>query len=202
MEIWEEIISDAERGACRLVVEYGDRLLTAAQRITQNAADAEDLVFRTFSHAVRKIETYNGSSAFFSWIYSIMLNFRRSDLRRKAANALDFMDELPDGQDPGPDPAELLVMRSSAELVRKAVDALPETLRTTLILHYYEDYGVSAIAALMNVPVGTVKFRLHEARRQMARWLVQTEFKDRASYNNGDERRKRQFRQDDKGGAS
>jgi len=194
MEIWEEIISDAEKGARRLVVEYGDRLLTAAQRITQNAADAEDLVFRTFSHAILKIETYNGRSAFFSWIYAIMLNFRRSDLRRKAANVLDFMDELPEGQDPSPDPAEQLAMGSSAELVRKAIDALPETLRTTVVLHYYEDNGVSAIASLMNVPVGTVKFRLHEARRQMARWLVQTEFKDRASYICGDEGRNRQFR--------
>ena len=49
MEIWEEIAFDRERGAKRLVAELGDRLLTAAYQITQNAADAEDLVFRTFS---------------------------------------------------------------------------------------------------------------------------------------------------------
>jgi len=194
MEIWEEINADAEKGARRLVAEYGDRLLTAALHITQNAADAEDLVFRTFSHVVRKIGTYTGSSAFFSWVYSIMLNMRRSDLRRKAANMLDFVDALPEGQDPSPDPAELLALNSSAELVRKAIGMLPETLRVPLVLYYFEDNGVASIAALTGVPVGTVKYRLHEARRRMARWLVQTEFKDCASNLDGDEERRRQVR--------
>ena len=192
MEIWEEIITDEEKGARRLVAEYGDRLFAATRHITQNAADAEDLVYRTFSHAIEKIKAYNGKCAFFSWIYAIMLNFRRSDLRRKAANALDFMEELPEKDDLGPDPAEALAADSSAELIRRSIGLLPEDLRVPLVLYYYEDNSVSAIAALLGIPVGTVKYRLHEARRRMARWLVQTEFKDQALYNVGDGKRKRQ----------
>lgn len=178
MEIWEEIITDAEKGARRLVVEYGSRLLSAAWHITQNAADAEDLVFRTFAQVIRKIRKYNGDCAFFSWIYAILLNLRRTDLRRKAANALDFMEEVPESVDPAPDPVEALVTTSSAELVRQAVHTLPETLRTVLVLHYYEDYGVSAIAEMLAIPIGTVKYRLYEARRRLAQLLVQTELKD------------------------
>ena len=188
MEIWEEIAFDRERGTKRLVAELGDRLLTAAFQITQNSADAEDLVFRTFSQVIAKIDQYNGRSAFFTWIYRILLNFRRMDLRRKGANALVFMDELPETEDPAPDPAEALALDSSAADVRAGVARLPEPLRETVVLHYFEGMNVSEVAAVAAIPVGTVKYRLFEARKQLARFLVQTNFRNAASNQNGGEK--------------
>ena len=185
MEIWEEIAFDRERGAKRLVAELGDRLLTAAFQITQNSADAEDLVFRTFAQVIAKIGQYNGRSAFFTWIYRILLNFRRMDLRKKGANALVFMDELPEAEDPTPDPAEALALDSSAAEVRSGVARLPEPLREAVVLHYFEGLNVSEIAAVARIPVGTVKYRLFEARRQLARFLIQTNFRNAASKQNG-----------------
>lgn len=82
MEIWEEIVFDRERGAKRLVAELGDRLLTASFQITQNSADAEDLVFRTFSQVIAKVGQYDGRSAFFTWIYRILLNLKGAVSRR------------------------------------------------------------------------------------------------------------------------
>ena len=185
MEIWEEIAFDRERGAKRLVAELGDRLLTAAYQITQNSADAEDLVFRTFSQVIAKIGQYDGRSAFFTWIYRILLNFRRMDLRKKGANALVFMEELPETEDPAPDPAEALALDSSAAEVRAGVARLPEPLREAVVLRYFDGLSVSEIAALAEVPVGTVKYRLFEARKQLARYLVQTNFRQSASKQNG-----------------
>ena len=185
MEIWEEIAFDRERGAKRLVGELGDRLLTAAFQITQNSADAEDLVFRTFSQVIAKVGQYDGRSAFYTWIYRILLNFRRMDLRKKGANALVFMDELPETVDPTPDPAEALALDSSAAEVRAGVARLPEPLREAVVLHYFEGLNVSEIAALAEIPVGTVKYRLFEARKQLARYLVQTNFRNSASKRNG-----------------
>ena len=189
MEIWEEIAFDHERGAKRLVAELGDRLLTAAFHITQNSADAEDLVFRTFSQGIAKVGQYDGRSAFFTWIYRILLNFRRMDLRKKGANALVFMDQLPETEDPTPDPAEALAIDSSAAEVRAGVARLPEPLREAIVLHYFEGLGVSEIAAVVEVPVGTVKYRLFEARKQLARYLVQTNFRKAASNQNGGKER-------------
>ena len=88
MDIWNEIAENADSGAKRLVAEYGDRLFTAACRIVQCDSDAEDLVFRTFERAILKIDKYDGRSQFFSWLYSVMLNFRRMDLRRKAQESV------------------------------------------------------------------------------------------------------------------
>ena len=181
MEIWEEIAFDRERGAKRLVAELGDRLLTAAYQITQNASDAEDLVFRTFSQVIAKVGQYDGRSAFHTWIYRILINFRRMDLRKKGANALVFMEQLPESPDPTPDPAEKLALESSAAEVRAGVAGLPEPLRETVVLHYFEGLNVSEIAAVAAIPVGTVKYRLFEARKQLARILVQTNFRNAAS---------------------
>ena len=174
MEVWKEIALDGERGAQRLVAEFGDRLLNAAVQITQNYADAEDLVFRTFTQVIKKISQYDGRSAFFTWIYRILVNFRRMDLRKKGVNTLVYMDELPETEDLAPDPAEVFALLSSAEEVRLAVGRLAEPLREVIVFRYFEDMDVSEIARVLSIPVGTVKYRLFEARRQLARSLTQT----------------------------
>ena len=181
MAIWEKIAADPQAGAESLVAEYGDRLLTAACHITQNAADAEDLVFRTLARVVERISLYDGRSAFFSWIYAVMLNFRRMDLRKKGANALVFKEDIPEGEDPAPNPAELLALKSDFATVRAAVAELPETLRTVVVLHYFEDMDVSEIARLTESPLGTVKYRLHRARKELSDKLVPTFCKHAAS---------------------
>ena len=174
MEIWEEIADDALAGAERLVAEYGDRLFTAACRIVDSNSTAEDLVFRTLEQAIAHIGQYDGRSQFFSWLYSIMLNFRRMDLRRRGANALVFGEELPETEDPAPDPAEALALQSDAAAIRAAVAQLAEPMRVVVVLHYFEDFDLLDIAQLLGIPLGTVKFRLHSARRTLARILVQT----------------------------
>ena len=161
MDIWDEISSDRDSGAKRLVAEYGDRLFTAAYRIVQNESEAEDLTFRTFERVILKIDQYDGRSRFFSWLYSVMLNFRRMDLRRKGANSLVFDGDIPDTEDPTPDPGEASAITDDADAVRNAIARLPESLRTVVVLHYFDDLPLSEIGKVLSVPLGTVKFRLH-----------------------------------------
>ena len=149
--------------------------------MTQNRADAEDLVFRTFSQVVSKIDSYAGRSAFFTWVYRILLNFRRMDLRKKGAEALVLTDDLPDGEDPAPDPAEALALRASAAEVRAAVAQLPETLRTAVVLRYFEELDVAQVADALAISVSAAKVRLFAARKRLARLLVLTDFRKGAS---------------------
>ena len=82
MEVWQEIAKNAEHGAERLVAEYGDRLYAAATLLCRNNGDAEELVFRTLAQAVGKIRQYKPSGDFFSWLYTILLNFYRMEGRK------------------------------------------------------------------------------------------------------------------------
>ena len=182
MEIWEDIAVNAENGAKRLVTEYGDRLFSAAVRICGNDCDAEALVFRTLSHAIAKIGQYDKRSSFFSWLYSVLANFHRMDMRKKGSTALVFCDELPEERDVAPNPAELLDFNAEAEIVRAATAQLPEPLREIIVLRYFEDMSLREISALLKLPLTTVKFRLHFAKRKLRAKLKLTFQGETVSY--------------------
>ncbi|MCR5752773.1 MAG: sigma-70 family RNA polymerase sigma factor [Kiritimatiellae bacterium] len=167
MEVWEDIAANAEAGARRLVAEYGDRLFSAAVRICGNESDAEDLVFRTLSHAIVKIRQYGNRCSFFSWLYSILANFHRMDMRKKGAAAIVLCDELPEIEDSAPNPADRLDFQTEADVVREATAQLPEPLREIIVLRYFEDLSLREISALLKLPLTTVKFRLHFAKRKL-----------------------------------
>lgn len=167
MEIWEDIAVNADDGAKRLVAEYGDRLFSAAVCICGNESDAEDLVFRTLSHAIAKIGQYGKRCSFFSWLYSILANFHRMDMRKKGSTALVFCDELPEQEDFAPNPAERLDSQTEADVVHEATAQLPEPLREIIVLRYFEDLSLREISALLKLPLSTVKFRLHFAKRKL-----------------------------------
>lgn len=182
MEIWEDIAANAEEGSKRLVAEYGDRLFSAAIRICGNDSDAEDLVFRTLSHAIAKIGKYGKRCSFFSWLYSILANFHRMDMRRKGFNALVFCDELPEREDSALNPAERLDFQTEAEIVRETTAQLPEPLREILVLRYFEDLSLREISEFLKLPLTTVKFRLHFAKRKLRAKLALTFRGETASY--------------------
>ena len=85
MEVWEEIGADTEKGAQRLVAEFWDRLFGASLVLCKEEHLAEDLVFRTFAQAIVKIDQYNASLPFWNWLYAILLNYFRADLRKMKA---------------------------------------------------------------------------------------------------------------------
>ena len=167
MPVWKLIAEDAERGAEALIEEYGTRLYATAFRLCQNENDAEDLVFRTFARVVERIGLFHGRSEFFTWMCSILVNFYHMDARRKAANALVFGEEVPERPDPRPDPSEASSADDEATILRAAVDALPDDLREAIVLHYFGEMSVPEIAKAVEVPEGTVYWRLHEGRKKI-----------------------------------
>ena len=175
MEIIVETLKrDRQEGARLLVTEYRDRLFKTAFRICGNASTAEDMVFETLMRAVDKIGTYDGKGGFFQWLYSIMMNIHKMDLRRKGANALDFSPEIPDIPDEGPDAAETLSIAEDSALLRKAVERLPLPFRTVIAFRYFEDMSVTEIAKVMGISEGTVKSRLSRAKYAIRRILSGT----------------------------
>lgn len=174
MECSEEIKKDPEAGAKWLVAEFGDRLFAVARRLGLNDYDAEDLVFRVLSQALAKIGTFDGKSSIYTWLYAIMMNFRRMDLRSRAANVLVPMAEVPESVDESPDPGEVLANISDAAALHAAVEALPETYREVVVFRYFEDLSMNDIAQILGIPCGTVRFRLCHAKRLLRAKLAPT----------------------------
>ena len=168
MEVWQEIAKNAERGAERLVAEYGDRLYAAATLLRRNNGDAEELVFRTLAQAVGKIRQFKPSGDFFSWLYTILLNFHRMELRKNRPDLVlvGSPQDLPQIAAKGNDAA--------VEEMREMVRELPPQIRETVVLKYFSGMSIEEIAAALGIPPGTVKSRLFNAKRILADRFRQT----------------------------
>jgi RNA polymerase sigma-70 factor (ECF subfamily) len=111
----------------------------------------------------------------YTWLYSILVNFWRMDLRqKKKMDILLFQDEMPDCPDERPDPAEVLAAKGDSEAIRNVVAKLPEYYRVVVVFRYFEDMTVPEITKVLRIPEGTLKFRLHKAKNMMHRKLAQT----------------------------
>ena len=174
MEIWEEIKADPNAGAKRLVVEYGDRLYDAAVRLCLDENIAQELVSRTLLRAIERIGLFQGGSTLYTWLYTILVNFWRMELRKRKSEKVTFTDDLPDRPDESPDPFEALAAKADAQAIREAVGRLPAMYRVVTVFRYFEDMTVPEIASVVGIPEGTVKFRLHKAKAMMRRQLAQT----------------------------
>ena len=170
MDIWRQIRKDREKGAERLVSEYGNRLFAAAVLLCANDHDAEELTFRTVDQAVKKIRLYDPQRSFFTWLYTILLNFYRMGHRRHRVETVPMgaAEDLPE------QPADTFgaaLSQTADDTVARAVQALSEPLREVVVLHYFADRSVEEIAVMLKVPAGTVKSRLHHAREDLIRLL-------------------------------
>ena len=171
MEVWEQIVENPESGAERLVSEYGNRLLAAATLLCRNDADAEDLVFRTFSRVIAKISSFKPNTNFYNWIYTIMINFRRMDVRHASGSPVVYVDEPPEVPDDRTPFAEIAAKADHAA-IREAVSELSDPLKEVVLLRYFEDFPLEAIAETLTLPMGTVTSRLNAAKAKLARRLA------------------------------
>jgi RNA polymerase sigma-70 factor (ECF subfamily) len=182
-----EMAQNGDRNAFTLLVKrYQDRIYNLIYRYIGNAEDAIDLTQETFIKAFVKLGEFKGNSKFYTWLYRIAVNacidFRRrqrisivhwDDMRPNEFDRLD-MDEPANsidvvGEDSNP---EAHMLKSELrQIVREAINTLPEHLRIVLILREYEDLSYEEIASIIGCRVGTVKSRLFQAREMLKRKL-------------------------------
>lgn len=178
MEIYEEIRADREMGARRMVAEYRPRLEAAARLLCGDASAAEDLVFRTFERAIFRIDEFRPTGSFYYWVYTILLNLHRMDIRRRTSRkeVVVAQDELPEVEDEAAKHSfEAFMFRGSAAAVRTAVNRLPENYREVVVLRYFEELTTPEIAKITGLPEGTVRSRLHYAKDALYAMLQDTE---------------------------
>jgi RNA polymerase sigma-70 factor (ECF subfamily) len=171
MEVWQEIIKDRERGARILVAVYKDRLFASALILCRDQHAAEELVFRTFARAIDRISSFRPNTNFYNWLYTILINFRRMDLRKEKISPVTFTDEIPEVVTEET-PFTALVAKADHAAIRAAVADLSDPLKEVVLLRYFEGLPIEEIALTLALPIGTVKSRLNYARVVLARQLA------------------------------
>lgn len=166
MDIVEELRQDREKGAKRLESEYKAGLMTLAMRFCTDQSDAEELVNRTFAEVVDGIDDYLEQSAFFGWMCQILKNLHSLDVRRKSNQCEVFSGDVPDTVDG--DAQYAIYSSLDRSIVRVAIETLEPDEREALLLHYFMDIPVKRMAKILATSEGTVKRRLHYARKALA----------------------------------
>jgi len=158
----------------RLVERHVDSAYRVARAILGNEADARDATQEAFLDAWRRRASLRDPSRFDAWLGRILVNSCREYLRGRRRRAVreitvgDLGDPMEAVAAPDPPPDD---RTAALDTLERAFDRLGGPERTILVLHHLEHRPLDQIAASLDVPVGTVKSRLHAARRKLERAL-------------------------------
>jgi RNA polymerase sigma-70 factor (ECF subfamily) len=157
-----------------LVRKYQDRLFTALVQVCGGREEAEDAAQDAFVQAYLKLTSFEGQSSFYTWLYRIAFNTAISRRRRKRPDLSIDRSREQTGNEPidGSEGAEeLLLRRERAGMVQRALGQLNTEHRAILVLREMEGCDYDEIAEILDLPVGTVRSRLHRARLQLKEHL-------------------------------
>ncbi|MDQ3446676.1 MAG: RNA polymerase sigma factor RpoE [Pseudomonadota bacterium] len=180
-DIDQQLVERVQRGDKAafdlLVVKYQRKIFRLLSRLIRDSAEIEDVAQEAFVKAYRALPNFRGDSAFYTWLYRIAINTAKNYLvsqgrRAPTSTQADIEDaETFDDGDHLRDlntPDSMLVTKQVGEAVNRAIDQLPEDLRTAIVLRELEGLSYEEIAESMQCPIGTVRSRIFRAREAIA----------------------------------
>jgi RNA polymerase sigma-70 factor (ECF subfamily) len=160
-----------------------DSLYRTALRLTRVPADAEDLVQETYLKAFRAADRFEPGTNLKAWLFTILHNTVRNRARDRARDTVAINSEAVDRAADAPPPAgggrpetpeSLLVRDTLGPELQAAIDALPAVFRQAVWLRDVEDFSYAEIAAMLDIPAGTVMSRISRGRRMLYEALKDT----------------------------
>jgi RNA polymerase sigma-70 factor (ECF subfamily) len=174
-------VQAGDRGAFDLLVlKYQHKVVKLVMRYLRDPTEAEDVAQEAFIKAYRALPQFRGDSAFYTWLYRIAINTAKNALVSRERSPISYEINL-NADDDAPDvasrlrdpdtPEGLALSEEIRSTVTAAIDALPEDLRTAIVLRELDGMSYEEIAAAMDCPVGTVRSRIFRAREAIDRRL-------------------------------
>ena len=164
----------------QLVSKYQRKLGRLLSRFIRDPAEVEDVSQEAFTKAYRALPSVRGDSAFYTWLDRSGINTAKNYLvaqGRRAPTSTEFDSEEAETFESAEQlrdintPESLLLSKQIGETVNGAIDALPEELRTAIVLREIEGLSYDEIAGMMDCPIGTVRSRIFRAREAVAQKL-------------------------------
>jgi RNA polymerase sigma-70 factor (ECF subfamily) len=155
----------------QLVLKYQDRLFNSVFHVVGHAEDARDVVQEALVQAFLKLDSFEHRSAFYTWLYRIAFNMAVAHRRRRTMAPMDRRAEASAASPAADGPAENLERKERCRQVRQALAELPADYRTVLVLREIDGCDYETIAEILELPIGTVRSRLHRGRLQLTEIL-------------------------------
>lgn len=163
-----------------LVGRFQKRVFNFAYGIAGNQDDANDVAQEAFVRVFNSIQTFRGDANFTTWIYRIVTNVYLDERKKSKSHRLTSLDEFIDLEensvsrqieDESPLPDQVAESKERNQVVRNAVNSLPDYQKVIVTLYHLHDRSYEEIAEILHLPIGTVKSRLNRARLALAEKL-------------------------------
>lgn len=160
----------------QLVTMYSKKVMTTIYYRVGNRDDAEDLAQEVFLKAYRGLQRFKGDASFSTWLYRIAHNVSASHFAFKKAKKRDgplvsiHQDNMPELEAPtqrGSRPEARMLSAEMQEAIDNAIQSLPPDMRELVVLKDIEDKPYDEISRIVDLPIGTVKSRIHRSRVQL-----------------------------------
>ena len=174
--IIEQVVNGNAAAFEALVESYQSRLFNSLIHSLGCPEEAEDVVQEAFVKAFSKLKTFKQNSSFYTWLYRIAINIAISRHRRKKPKSSLDEYRMSVGHEPVDEsnhPSKNLDLEERAAQVQAALELLSEQHRAIIVLREIDEHDYEAISELLDLPVGTVRSRLHRARNQLRTYLEQ-----------------------------
>ncbi len=160
-----------------LVEKYKNLIYQLALRMTGNYHDSEDIAQESFLKAYRSLHQYNPNYSFSSWLHKIALNTIRDKMRKKGSEINLYAHQEEDYEIKNPlftkddkltmNPEEWHVHQEYKKDLQSTINSLPLIHREIIILRHMQNLSYHEISTILNIPLNSVKVRLHRARLQL-----------------------------------
>ena len=166
-------VQKGDKGAFDLLVlKYEQKIVNLVMRYVRDPELALDISQEAFIKAYRALPRFRGDSAFYTWLYRIAVNTAKNYLAAQRRRPMDIELDMQDPDQYGlhaklketDTPEGLTISQELQEVLERAIEALPDDLRTAIILRELDGMSYEEIAQTMECPVGTVRSRIFRAR--------------------------------------
>ncbi|MGE4267600.1 MAG: sigma-70 family RNA polymerase sigma factor [Deferribacterales bacterium] len=167
--IIEKVLDGDSQAFEMLILKYQSKLFATSMNVVKNRELAEDIVQEAFMKAFMKLDSLKNREQFYPWLKRIALNIALNHFEKEKRvmdvetedDETSFFENIGSGESP----EELTLKEELHRYVRSYVDSLPDKLRVVIVLREVEDMSYEEIAEMMNIPLGTVRSRLFNARQ-------------------------------------
>ncbi len=163
-----------------LLSKYERAVFNICLRMVRNREQAEDLAQDAFMKVFSMLERYNPSYAFSSWLFKITSNLCIDSIRKRKLDTLPLDQPIQSAggefarqyESPEDDPEKKMMSRELVARLQEAIEGLPPHYRIMILLRHQQDLSYEEIAETLDVPLGTVKARIHRAREMLKNRLA------------------------------
>lgn len=169
----EQLKEGSKEAFDELYEKYKNLAFRTAYLITGSLADSEDIVQDTFVKVWMHSKELHNNAGFKAWLMQILVRtaYRAAKKKKREFPDEETVSRMEDRTEPSS--LDKVLQLEEAEKLQASVKALPVRLKTVVILFYYDQFSVKEIAGMLGIMEGTVKSRLHTARKSMKKALEQ-----------------------------